>query len=93
MNPKVEGNLGAKNEPLGQELSDHWAFEEDNNLFLADICCEWMQGDVGQLLELVRSFFGHSWELYEWFCVFLDMALIHTAIIFLKFSKCQNDLH
>ena len=25
--------------------------------------CEWMQGDVGQLLELVRSFFGHSREL------------------------------
>ena len=49
MNPKVEGNLGANNEPLGQELSDHWAFEEEDDLFLADICCEWMQGDVAYL--------------------------------------------
>ena len=42
MNRKVEGNLGAKNEPLGQELSDHWAFGEEDDLFLVVSCYEWM---------------------------------------------------
>ena len=41
-NPKVEGNLGAKNEPLGQELSDHWVFGEEDDLFLVVSCYEWM---------------------------------------------------
>ena len=42
MNPKVEGNLGANNEQLGQELSDHWAFGEEDDLFLVVACYEWM---------------------------------------------------
>ena len=45
MNPKVEGNLGANNEPLGQELSDHWALGEEDGLFLAVVFCEWMLGN------------------------------------------------
>ena len=41
-NPKVEGNVGAKNEPLGTELSDHWVFGEEDDLFLVVSWYKWM---------------------------------------------------